>query len=222
MIKNHCGRRKLQILIIFFLILESYARNKFEKRIEYCSTDVCLKTSQRIREFIDENIDPCKDIYQYACGGWLKEQQNQEKSGIWQQAESTVYEQLLNNLENLELNVLDDSRSDRYAMYLFRECLDVSRNTPEKDWAMIQDLIIYLFQDLDEWKWDQVFINLWTRMGDTPFFKLSIASFCFSLSSMRKASYPLSPVDWRNSISTSQIQSWKSTASGLFERITSR
>lgn len=41
-------------------------------RYNICRTDVCRKRAKMIKESLDPTVDPCKDFYSYACGGWLK------------------------------------------------------------------------------------------------------------------------------------------------------
>ncbi|KAI8889923.1 zincin [Backusella circina FSU 941] len=37
-----------------------------------CHTEQCVKTGKSILDFVDLNVDPCSDFYQYTCGSWLK------------------------------------------------------------------------------------------------------------------------------------------------------
>ena len=42
----------------------------------FCLTPTCLRLAARIKEDMNPSLDPCQDFYQYACGGWLKRNQD--------------------------------------------------------------------------------------------------------------------------------------------------
>ncbi|CEP07739.1 hypothetical protein [Parasitella parasitica] len=37
-----------------------------------CTTPDCLATSAFIKQYVDLNVDPCSDFFEYSCGAWLK------------------------------------------------------------------------------------------------------------------------------------------------------
>jgi hypothetical protein len=39
-----------------------------------CHTEQCVKTGKSILDFVDLNVDPCSDFYQYTCKKWHFEQ----------------------------------------------------------------------------------------------------------------------------------------------------
>uniref|UniRef100_A0A224YD77 Gluzincin n=1 Tax=Rhipicephalus zambeziensis TaxID=60191 RepID=A0A224YD77_9ACAR len=41
-------------------------------RYNICRTEVCRKRAKMIIDSLDTSVDPCKDFYSFACGGWLK------------------------------------------------------------------------------------------------------------------------------------------------------
>ncbi|KAL1426488.1 hypothetical protein MTO96_018291 [Rhipicephalus appendiculatus] len=41
-------------------------------RYNICRSDVCRKRAKMIIDSLDTSVDPCKDFYSFACGGWLK------------------------------------------------------------------------------------------------------------------------------------------------------
>ncbi|RCH85801.1 hypothetical protein CU098_002675, partial [Rhizopus stolonifer] len=46
-------------------------QNTTQTDFTVCSTPECAKTAQSILSFVDFNVDPCSDFYQYTCGSWL-------------------------------------------------------------------------------------------------------------------------------------------------------
>lgn len=39
---------------------------------KYCLTDECMLASSSIYNSINQNVDPCDNFYEYACGSWLQ------------------------------------------------------------------------------------------------------------------------------------------------------
>lgn len=39
----------------------------------HCSNQECVKAASAIVTSLNETEPPCRDFYQYACGGWMEE-----------------------------------------------------------------------------------------------------------------------------------------------------
>lgn len=48
----------------------------------FCNTDVCVEASKRILTSMKRGIDPCKDFYKFACGGFRDQQPYQPSASF--------------------------------------------------------------------------------------------------------------------------------------------
>ncbi|XP_053246298.1 neprilysin isoform X1 [Podarcis raffonei] len=89
-----------------------------------CKTSDCIKSAARIIENMDATSEPCKDFYQYACGGWLKKNIIPETSSRY-----SNFDILRDELEVVLKDVLDKAKSDdieavKKAKTLYRSCVN--------------------------------------------------------------------------------------------------
>lgn len=74
---------------------------------------------------MNKDVDPCKDFYEFACGGWIKKNPVPEWATSWDQL-SKLREQLVTDLR--ELLEADDAEdlpgSVRKAKALYKTCVD--------------------------------------------------------------------------------------------------
>ena len=43
-----------------------------ETELSHCSSDACLEVAAALKQNMNESVDPCKNFFQYSCGGWIK------------------------------------------------------------------------------------------------------------------------------------------------------
>ena len=61
---------------------------------DYCTEDDCVKAAARVTRFIDKNVSPCDNFYEYACGKWMKDSLIPDDK-----PEVTVYTQVEENVK---------------------------------------------------------------------------------------------------------------------------
>ncbi|XP_062988136.1 neprilysin [Elgaria multicarinata webbii] len=91
-----------------------------------CKTSECIQSASRIIENMDRTIEPCKNFYQYACGGWLKKNIIPETSSRY-----SNFDILRDELEVVLKDVLEkensaDIEAVKKAKMLYRSCINES------------------------------------------------------------------------------------------------
>ncbi|CAL1541738.1 unnamed protein product [Lymnaea stagnalis] len=53
-------------------IKDSQVKDLQAQNTKYCMTPECVKIASTLLTAMDKEVDPCEDFYEYACGGWMK------------------------------------------------------------------------------------------------------------------------------------------------------
>lgn len=83
----------------------------------------------RIIKAMNRSVDPCRDFYKFACGGWISKNPIPQSQTSWDQL-SLLKERLLKDLRILleESDDGNDLRSVKLARTLYRTCMNLSKN----------------------------------------------------------------------------------------------
>eukprot|EP00106_Octopus_bimaculoides_P022840 XP_014790282.1 PREDICTED: endothelin-converting enzyme 2-like [Octopus bimaculoides] len=60
------------IILAIMLTVKQSKINQIEGEQKYCLTPACVTVASTVLNSMDKTVDPCKDFFQYACGGWIK------------------------------------------------------------------------------------------------------------------------------------------------------
>ncbi|KAI1892524.1 hypothetical protein AGOR_G00134480 [Albula goreensis] len=91
-----------------------------------CTTPGCVTAAARLIQNMDPSVDPCRNFYQYACGGWLDRHVIPETSSRY-----SVFDILRDELEIILKGVLEtENEQDREAFCkaktLYNSCMNES------------------------------------------------------------------------------------------------
>ncbi|KAK3784346.1 hypothetical protein RRG08_053831 [Elysia crispata] len=116
--------------------------------LEICITKDCINAASRIDRNIDYSVSPCDDLYQFACGGWMKKNaipedlQSYSKFGILIKQVDVVLRNLLQ-----EEHKPNDLECMKKAKDLYASCLETD-TIEERGDQVLKDMLL---QELGGW-----------------------------------------------------------------------
>ncbi|XP_053618690.1 endothelin-converting enzyme homolog isoform X1 [Plodia interpunctella] len=97
-----------------------------------CLSGSCIYTASEVARALDETQDPCEDFYEFACGGWMKNNpipEGKSSWGIFSKIE--LQNQLTIRFALDKVNLSDTSTAEAKARIYYDACID-SNETIEK------------------------------------------------------------------------------------------
>lgn len=64
---------KFRAVLLLIVALKSATSDREERDQNYCTTASCVHSASTILKNLDQNVDPCDDFYDYACGKFADE-----------------------------------------------------------------------------------------------------------------------------------------------------
>ncbi|XP_076643584.1 uncharacterized protein LOC143353865 [Halictus rubicundus] len=101
-----------------------------EKESTVCETEECKLIANKIKDSIDESVDPCDDFYQYACGKWDQKNpvpENETTWSLWEMVDKKIQKQVKDLIQSpIESN---DLFAVKLAKKWYQSC--IKRDTEE-------------------------------------------------------------------------------------------
>ncbi|XP_050357045.1 endothelin-converting enzyme homolog isoform X1 [Nymphalis io] len=99
--------------------------NKEESSV--CLSSSCIYTASEVIRALDENQDPCEDFYDFACGGWIRNNpipEGKSSWGIFSKIE--LQNQLIIRSAIEKINITDPSDAEAKARVYYDACIDTN------------------------------------------------------------------------------------------------
>ncbi|XP_017772763.1 PREDICTED: endothelin-converting enzyme 1 [Nicrophorus vespilloides] len=117
----------VNLLLVLVAAIVLVGVTVWSKNENLCLTEQCVNTASRVLRAMDRSADPCKDFYQYACGGWMKANPVPDWTATWDRL-ALLRESLLQDMRQLLESGSGDGGKEpsgiRKARVLYRTCMD--------------------------------------------------------------------------------------------------
>ncbi|XP_060756799.1 phosphate-regulating neutral endopeptidase PHEX isoform X1 [Neoarius graeffei] len=113
------------VCLCLALLIAVIAVSQKTAKEEFCLTPECIEAAGSILNKMDPSANPCDDFYQYACGGWLRENPIPEDSSSY-----GIYPWLRHNVDLKLKELLEQPTADgdieavKKAKMLYRSCMN--------------------------------------------------------------------------------------------------
>lgn len=108
--------KKLIIVTVSCFSYFCYGQNE----PKYCFTTECIRTSSKIRSWMNASVDPCSDFYEFSCGDFLKNFETEKGISPFTITNLKIEQELLSLLKNHKYG----SKSFNISQKLFNLCME--------------------------------------------------------------------------------------------------
>lgn len=116
-------------LALAFSLFLSVSGDESAEVEEYCSEPICFDEAHRLRQSMNENVDPCDDMYEFACGGFPRDHPlpaSRASTSQLEMLQDRVQGMLVAGLSNLTA-VRSKSDAILFVKKLFESCNHVDK-----------------------------------------------------------------------------------------------
>ncbi|XP_074613416.1 endothelin-converting enzyme homolog isoform X1 [Acropora palmata] len=179
------------VLGIFLAVSARKAQSKIEEPqtemphlpTSYCYSPDCLQIAAGIARKMNASVDPCKNLFQYACGSWIKDNPIPPSKTVLDEftaAEDRNYQTMRETLEESSATLSDRSAVGKAKLY-FKSCIQEGQ-VEKTAMQLLKPLIAkYGHWALDsqewnstEWNWLKVLTYMDSEIMAFPFLSLYI------------------------------------------------
>uniref|UniRef100_A0A8C4HN60 Endothelin-converting enzyme 1 n=1 Tax=Dicentrarchus labrax TaxID=13489 RepID=A0A8C4HN60_DICLA len=163
-----------------FFSLFSLLLNRFSHP-GLCLTEPCITVASAVIEALDRSIDPCHDFYNFACGGWVKNNPLPEGKSRWGPFSNLWEHNMLvmkHLLENTTMKGL--SKAEEKAQQYYQACMNEAK-IEELGPKPLQELISQiggwaLTESWDKDNFQEVLRSVSANYRTSPFFTVFVST----------------------------------------------
>nr|CAH7760415.1 unnamed protein product [Callosobruchus chinensis] len=82
------------LLLIVIVLAACWPRIPHRHQYPVCEKAECLRAAAQIRESLNSSVSPCENVWEAACGSWLKSNPLPKGRSIWNQKQQVVRKEL--------------------------------------------------------------------------------------------------------------------------------
>ncbi|KAK7494613.1 hypothetical protein BaRGS_00014011 [Batillaria attramentaria] len=177
--------RALLVLIVLLLIViiglaVGLTRPKIIPRKDYCKSAQCVQAASSIMAAMDPDVDPCDDFFQYACGGWVKQNPIPKGYHKWDRVQELSGQNLYMLKTLIELGNSQKQSAEGKVRTFFDSCMAdgsaTRRNTLQKFKDMIHDVdgwSVSIATNASRWYFPAALEKI-HRLGAWPLFRVTV------------------------------------------------
>ncbi|XP_025093742.1 endothelin-converting enzyme 1-like isoform X3 [Pomacea canaliculata] len=177
--------RGLLILIAaLFLVIVGLAvgltRPKLIPQEDYCRSPQCVQAASSIMEAMNPSMDPCEDFFEYACGGWVRNNPIPKGYNKWDRVQELSGQNLYVLKTLIESEKSQKGEAELKVRRFYRSCMADGADSQEANLASLRALAREAYdwsisRDVNASTW---FFNTALerihRLGAWPFFRVTV------------------------------------------------
>ncbi|GAB1602196.1 neprilysin-4-like [Argonauta hians] len=186
----------LMVSIIAILSARPGSDANGNSSVNLCLTKDCVKAAARLMDSMNTKVDPCDNFYDFACGGWKRENPIPEDSASY-----STFEQLRNQLQSqlkdlLESEISEDENiSIQKAKIFYNSCMNKTL-LEDRD---LTPLNLFL-EDIGGWpvadkNWNESNFNLFSLMSKLRLYNNNLFVYMWVSSDEKNSSTNIIQID---------------------------
>ncbi|KAI8520509.1 hypothetical protein Bbelb_002630, partial [Branchiostoma belcheri] len=115
--------------VVAIAVLASQKASSASEEVEFCNTRECASTAGFLIDNMDPDVDPCENFFEFAVGGWKKNNPIPDTSSSW-----SMYSVLRERVQYIVRDILEEPTADdeieavKKAKDVYRSCMDLERD----------------------------------------------------------------------------------------------
>ncbi|KAK7109172.1 endothelin-converting enzyme homolog isoform X2 [Littorina saxatilis] len=138
--------RLLLVLIVLLIVVVvglavGLTRPEIIPRKDYCKSTQCVQAASTIMAAMDPEADPCQDFFQYACGGWVRQNPIPKGYHKWDRSQELSGQNLYVLKRYLDSDVPLKGKAENKTQTFYRTCIASQKASRQATLQRLRDLV---------------------------------------------------------------------------------